>query len=39
MKAETDEVWIDEQSNTMIQEMIKWKTENDDESMLNTDDE
>ena len=39
MKAETDEVWIDEQSDTIIQEMIKWKTESSNESVLDTDDE
>ena len=38
-EAETDEVWIDEQSVTIIQEMIEWKTENNDENVLDTDDE
>ena len=39
MKAETNEIWIDEQSDTIIQEMIKWKTESSNESVLDTDDE
>ena len=38
-EAETNEVWIDEQSVIMIQEMIEWETESDDESVLDTDDE
>ena len=38
-EAETDEVWIDEQSVTIIQEMIEWETESSDESVLDTDDE
>ena len=39
MKAETDKVWIDEQSNTIIQEMIEWKTESDDKNVLDIDNE
>ena len=39
MKAETDEIWIDEQSDIMIQEMIEWETENSNESVLDTDNE
>ena len=39
MKAETDEVWIDEQSDIMIQEIIEWETENSNESVLDTDNE
>ena len=38
-EAETNKVWIDEQSDTMIQEMIEWETKNSDESVLDTDNE
>ena len=38
-KTETNKVWINKQSDTMIQEMIEWKIENSDKNMLDTDDE
>ena len=38
-ETKTDEIWIDEQSVTIIQEMIEWETESNDESMLDIDDE
>ena len=38
-EAETDEIWIDEQSVIIIQEMIEWETESSDKSVLDTDDE
>ena len=38
-EAETNEVWINEQSIIIIQEMIEWETENNDKSVLDTDDE
>ena len=37
-ETETNEIWIDKQSVTMIQEMIEWETENDNENVLNIDD-
>ena len=39
IKTETNEIWIDEQSDTMIQEMIEWKTENSDKNVLDIDNE
>ena len=38
IKAETNEVWIDEQFVTIIQEMIEWEIENSDKNVLDTDD-